>query len=344
MAAVNKKRKAERLLLRYLQPIEELEEVADTSSQQNNMTQPPLVLSIDPLKFIEQLPNFDGKGEDLFTFLELVEDIIPLLLQYDTSSQNLLLNRIKSKLRGKAREIIEINNHIRTWSEIRSVLVNSFGDKKSSFQIFDELRAVTFNSNSVEMYNQIKNILRRLNNKSKDQPNVEFSVQANNQTALNIFKDKLPEPMRSILFSRNPETLEKALDILVEGNYAYFNPFKNNRSEDKYPSGHNQSQKYSRPNHNFRNNSNNFRNNNGANNGQNQHNYRRNSINQNQRNFNANRSENVRQNQYSHPNNTRVEPMDVDKSINSRVNALESENTIENFPLEASETNNHFLI
>lgn len=357
-------RLTKRLELRYPDTIDEQE----ASPQQNMTPPPPLVLSIDPLKFIEQLPDFDGKSEELFTFVELVEDIIPLLLKYDTSSQNVLLNRIKSKLRGKAREMIEINNHVRTWSEIKLVLTNSFGDKKTNFQIFDELRAVTFNTNSADLYNQIKSILRRLNNKSKDQPNADFNIKANNLTALNIFKDKLPEPMRSILFSRNPQTLEESLDILFEGNYGYYNPSKN--SAYKYrnscsaeqnnvhrPRGRDppfNDNRRSMPNNN--NNQTNFnprpfQSNRVPNQSFNNPNFVQSTRTYNQPNFNprpfqSNRSRNFRQNQQfnSYPNNNRVEPMDVDRSINSRINALEEENVIENFPLEASETTNHSLI
>jgi len=368
-------RKLKRLQARYqVQDLETIQENTkevidritqeDTKQSLQKMTS-PLELDIDPLKFIERLPFFDGKSEEIFTFIEVVEDIVPIILKYDTSSQKLLLNRIKSKLRGKAREVIEINSHVKTWSEIKTVLVNNFGDKRSCFQIFDELRAVSFGVSSVEMYNQIKSILRRLNNKTKDQPNSEFNIKANNLTALNIFKDKLPEPMRSILFSRNPKDLEEALDILVEGNYAYYNPYKNKRNEYNHPKSYGDTRNYNRNNNksgNKLNRSNDNNNNNPS--GRSYHpndnrskNYNRQSQNgqNNNRNYVPNRftngSGNFRNNQNTqnqnirNANNTnnRPEPMEVDVSTNSRVNTLESEPRVkENFPLEASETT--FLI
>lgn len=313
-------------------------------------TSTPLVLNIDPLKYIERLPDFDGKSEEIFSFLELVEEIIPLILRYDTGSQRLLLNRIKSKLRGKAREIIEINNHVQSWSEIRSVLISSFGDKKSCFQIFDELRAVSFNTHSVELYNKIKSILRRLNNKSKDQPNPEFNAKANKLAALNIFKDKLPEPMRSILFCRKPETLEEALDILIESNYAYYNPFKSNPNQSKNP----RIREQTNPQIPTRNNNNHHNLN--RQNPNNTHNQTYNNLTRNNHrsHYNSsysqpNRSQNSRQNQHSYPdpnlnaNNNRPEPMDVDTSTNSRINSVEVE-SVENFQLVASENSNSYLI
>ena len=247
-----------------------------------------------------------------------MENITPLVLKYDLDSQNLLLTRIKSKLRGKAREVIEINNHVKVWSEIKTILINNFGDKKSTLQIFDELRSVTFTSNSVDLYNQIKNILRRLNNKAKDEPNSELTIIANIETGLKVFKNKLPEPMRSILFSRNPTTLEGALDILFEGNYAYYNPSRNNSYNNRNPRGREQNKENpQKPHYGSRPSNDNYKN------------------------------PNFKQNQQlnPNPNTSRPEPMDVDRSINSRVHSLETQNQIENFHLEASENkNNHFLI
>ncbi|XP_046811286.1 putative uncharacterized protein DDB_G0282499 [Lucilia cuprina] len=42
----------------------------------------------------------------------------------------------------------------------------------------------------------------------------------NMKTALNVFKEKIPEPMRTILTCRNPQTLEVAMEILFQASYA----------------------------------------------------------------------------------------------------------------------------
>ncbi|KNC21633.1 hypothetical protein FF38_03484 [Lucilia cuprina] len=45
-------------------------------------------------------------------------------------------------------------------------------------------------------------------------------VSMNNQrSALHIFKNKIPEPMKTILACRNPTSLEAAMDILYENGY-----------------------------------------------------------------------------------------------------------------------------
>ncbi|XP_055385907.1 uncharacterized protein LOC129614948 [Condylostylus longicornis] len=193
---------------------------ASTSSATAN-TIAPLQLTIDPMQYIQNLPEFNGKGEELYSFVELVDNICPLILRYDRSSQKILLNKVKSRVIYSAREVLEINNNTQSWSEMKSVLINNFRDSKTALQIYDELRAVSFATHSVDLFNEIKKVLRRLNNKVKTDPNSVFTTAINIETALKIFKDKLPEPMRFILYCRNPATIEEAMHILHECNYAY---------------------------------------------------------------------------------------------------------------------------
>ena len=46
---------------------------------QNNL----LTLQIDPLKFINSLPEFSGDYKELQTFINLVDRVIPILERYD---------------------------------------------------------------------------------------------------------------------------------------------------------------------------------------------------------------------------------------------------------------------
>ncbi|XP_055385933.1 ras-related protein RabX-like [Condylostylus longicornis] len=135
-----------------------------SSAAQPAAQHPKLSLSLDPMKYISELPEFGGKSHELFNFIGLVENIIPIVSKYDENGQIILLNKIKSKLVGKAREIVEINNHVSIWSEIKTILINNFGEKKTTLQIYEELQCVKFTSTPVDLYNQIKHILRRYRN------------------------------------------------------------------------------------------------------------------------------------------------------------------------------------
>lgn len=135
------------------------------------------------------LPDFHGEYKDLQNFLDLIDKVHPVLIKYDALSQSIFSDKIKSKLRGKAREVIEINNHVTTWTDMRTILINNFGDRLTLEELLDELRAATFKNNSVEFYNSIKSILRRLNNKTKqifatDATTSEANIRQNIKSAL----------------------------------------------------------------------------------------------------------------------------------------------------------------
>lgn len=239
----------------------------------NNNMATPRVLSIDPLKYLERVPEFNGKFGTLQNFINLIERITPLIIQYDEFSKGILSDIIKSKLTGKAREVIEINNHVHSWDDIKVVLNNNFGDRLSVEQLFDELRSQTFKTNAVDFYNDIKNILRRLNMKTEqdlqnDNINLKRYLDANINSALNVFKNKVPEPLKSILSCRNPTSLENAMKILHESGYAFFNNSKHNNMPNHRNNNNNNNNNYSNKNNRVqlhKNSQNSNRNNNNAN-------------------------------------------------------------------------------
>ncbi|CAD7078647.1 unnamed protein product [Hermetia illucens] len=195
---------------------------------------------IDPMKYLQKLPEFNGDPKELQTFIDLVDRVHPFLQTFDEASQLLFSDLIKSRLRGRAREAIEINCEAIAWIDIKNVLTNNFGDRKTCEQLYDELRAVTFKTHSADFYNEIKSKLRRLNNKILSilglGDDISEVVANNKRSALNIFKSKIPEPMKIVLTCRNPSTLEDAMDIFFSSGYAYIDvsrQIQNRRSRPK---------------------------------------------------------------------------------------------------------------
>lgn len=191
----------------------------------------PNTLNIDPIKYLTKLPTFDGNFKELYTFLDLVDRISPLLDTYDDTAKAIFLDIIKSKLCGSAKEISNINNHLKTWASLKTVLVNNFGDRLSLEQLYDQMRSLRFKSNAKNFYDEIVFLLSRLNMKARtvyqNQTGYESIIAANKRTALEVFKNKLIEPMRSIIICRNPNNIEDAIKILFDTSYAYYNPNPN---------------------------------------------------------------------------------------------------------------------
>lgn len=212
--------------------------------------------TLDPLKFLGRLPEFSGDKKDLYTFISLVDRIEPLFVRYDDLSQLLFFDLIKSKCNGKAKEAIEINFYAQTWSEIRTVLINYFGENQSVEQLYDNLRSTIFKTNTIGFYNDINDKLRSLNNKTVSDLGININseqiARTNMRTALDVFREKIPEPMKTILACRNPDSLEEAMNILFISGYANYevsdrkNPFENGNKNKSYINGRN-----SRSNQNF---------------------------------------------------------------------------------------------
>lgn len=319
------------------------------------MAQAPSV-TLDPIKYLKTLPEFNGTQHDLYNFITLIDRIHPVLTQYDQMSQLFFSDIIKSRLQGRAREIIEINFHVQSWAEIKNVLINNFGERLNLEELYDNMRAVVFRTNTTEFYNEIKDRLRRLNNKTNlimgDNPGTAEIAKNNMKSALNIFKAKIPEPMKTILTCRNPDTLEEAMEILFQAGYAYNGnkirqtenePRNRNFNKQNYKNDNRYNSNSQRPNlnsqykHNFNSNNYNRQNIQHRPNYNSQENYPRqnfqyrphNNSNQ-QRNYNSPyNTPNI-----SHQQSNQPEPMDVNTFQNIR-----NQPTYENFQFPASQEN-----
>ncbi|CAD7002004.1 unnamed protein product [Ceratitis capitata] len=145
--------------------------------------------------------------------------------------------------------------------------------------------------------------LRNLNNKTVlsigSGPAANECAKNNMKTALNIFKEKEPEPMRTILICRNPDSLETAMEILFQSGYAYVTSPNTTFSNHRTPNQEYKNLRIQKHN-NRQNNWNPFRQQNSGHNGQ---------PFQRQNSWNP-----FRQQEIPHTNNfPRPEPMDVNK-------------------------------
>lgn len=105
--------------------------------------------------------------------------------------------------------------------------MNNFGEKHSVEELYDGLRPVVFKTNAIDFYNEIKEKLGSLNNKTST--DFEMNARSNMKTLLIFLKKKIPEPMRTILACRNSNTLEDAMDMLFNSGYASYGTKNRNK-------------------------------------------------------------------------------------------------------------------
>ncbi|CAD7078719.1 unnamed protein product [Hermetia illucens] len=179
---------------------------------------PKLSITLDPIKHASHLPIFDGCWDQLKSFTDMVDVMVPILQDYDTSSQIIVSNIIKSRIVGKAKEILDSSPHITKWEEIKKILYANFSDQRNSSQLLNELRSTEFRGSIIDYINLIQKRLTNLNLKVEQEQKFNFVriIQDNHTIALEVLKNTMPEPVRTILFCRNPTSIENVIFILPE--------------------------------------------------------------------------------------------------------------------------------
>ncbi|CAD7078683.1 unnamed protein product [Hermetia illucens] len=182
-----------------------------------------LSITLDPIKHASHLPIFDGCRDQLKSFTDMVDVMVPILQDYDTSSQIIVSNIIKSRIVGKAKQILDSSPHITKWEEIKKMLYANFSDQRNSSQLLNELRSTEFRGSIIDYINLIQKRLTNLNLKVEQEQKFNFVriIQDNQTIALEVLKNNMPEPVRTILFCRNPTSIENVIFILSETGHLY---------------------------------------------------------------------------------------------------------------------------
>ncbi|XP_054734577.1 uncharacterized protein LOC129242041 [Anastrepha obliqua] len=174
---------------------------------------------------LSSIPSYDGNADALLSFVQRIDLMIPILESFPIEFKILLMGNIKDKIIGNARRSILINGNVDTWLEIKKILVDNHGEQKSVDELIDKIRSCRCDSTIENFYNNLNALLCRLNNALYFSYNnsLEINCESNGRIALNSFKYGLPEPVRSIIVSRNPKNLKDAYDIIKSNGYLKYN-------------------------------------------------------------------------------------------------------------------------
>lgn len=175
-------------------------------------------IRVDPIRYLQGIPEFSGRRGEVTGFVSAVDAIIPMLGGYDEFSLTLALQTIKNRFVGHAKMILEGYPHIQTWTELRRVLDLHFQDDKSSERLIDEMRSQQFKGNIQEFYNLLLSYKRRImvqaERENQDLRGGATTAEAIDRVAIDVFTDRMPPLIGTILESRNPTTLEEAMRII----------------------------------------------------------------------------------------------------------------------------------
>lgn len=174
--------------------------------------------ALDISVMLKIVPFYDGKSDELHKFCTCA-DIIWSPLK-DKSDKSLFLELIKTKLCGKAYEVVKYSD-FENWTDLKNALSKQFIQRRSQGTVSAELIQINQNKNeNIRSFSdRIEKLLNELNDiciekQGKKNANIIFSM--NESIALNSFQNGIHEPIRTIIKSHKfkflSESIEQALD------------------------------------------------------------------------------------------------------------------------------------
>ena len=309
------------------------------------------------LKRLKEIDNFNGERINLENFLNEIDNTIPLFVKYDVDSQKIILDTIKNKFTEKAKILIQLKlKKCNDWDQIKTLLKKTFENPISESKLYEQLLTTRNKRNINNFHYELTLILNDLNLKISSDPFKEIKLNAYNASALRTFIAGLPDYARGTVISQNFTDIDEALKYLEETelintdittdkrNYQYFDRKRNFHNNNSHNNNYHNNNFHK--NSNFCNSSSNFNNN--FNKSKYFCNYCKKSGHTEDRCYTKRNQSNSGQ---SKQNQNQPEPMDVDprssqirrQHHNEILPEIKQNIEIENFPLEASETQSlHF--
>lgn len=172
---------------------------------------------------IEMVPTYDGNPNQLYRYLDTAGTV---LIQFyipenpDCFQNQLVLNSILGKLRGKAEEVVNINGAT-TWEVVKGVLLQHFSDQRDENSLTRDLvNMKQDNDDPQSFYNRCMHILNTIIN--------YVNLHENNDTVkeckrnffrsqcLKTFLAGLREPLGSTIRAMRPNDMPSALQYIKE--------------------------------------------------------------------------------------------------------------------------------
>ncbi|CAD7006144.1 unnamed protein product [Ceratitis capitata] len=187
-------------------------------------------IKFDPLRFINRMGEYNGENTaELVQFVNKVELLLHSMNNYSIQSQKFIVLQIRDKIVGKANTtLLRYSIDTTNWNEIKRVLIENFSERNTFLQLHEKAEKV-IHKNITQTYNELSNILTRMNNKYhlSTERLIDRTPESNEESILNLFKEKIPINAASIIISRNIKTLFEAYR-----NSQQFNDYAGNRKQN----------------------------------------------------------------------------------------------------------------
>ncbi|XP_045765853.1 uncharacterized protein LOC123867719 [Maniola jurtina] len=173
-----------------------------------------------PKEIVQLIPLFGGDKRQLNLYLRKCQYVIDRFKGSD--EQNLyVFNVITSRLKDDAAALLSEREDIVTWSALKDLLIQHFGDPRSEACISVELESLKIypGESFLDFCNRIQTVRSLLMSKVNACDDLEMKRSKAiiyNNTALNVFLYNLPEHMVRVIRLKAPTSLETALSMVLE--------------------------------------------------------------------------------------------------------------------------------
>ncbi|XP_049307555.1 chloride channel protein E-like [Bactrocera dorsalis] len=193
----------------------------------------------DILAFVEQLPKFEGPPDNLEKFITSVEELLLLIKSVDqTPYGQLLLRGVRNKIIGKADEALILCDTRLNWDDVKTNLKRLYSSKKTEAMLLREIQTLPDGLTMGKLFFTIIKLRSQLTTLAKDIDQNSYGLAAKralyDEICLNAFIVGLKDPLRTIIRTRNPETIEKAYEYgQIEQSFFYQNRQQEDRNHDR---------------------------------------------------------------------------------------------------------------
>lgn len=181
----------------------------------------------------DNIPDFDGNAKQLGRFIGVCENFISNFQNPNNPRDPInvcILDTILGKLKYRAADLIYSRSEINNWQSIKETLKITFSDQRSIDCLIQDLFSLKpfKNETPIQFGMRVQDARSLLHSKlNNDINNIHertIKMQHYDEFALKTFINGLPYNMQLVVRLKNPDSLEKAIALVMEEeNFIYLN-------------------------------------------------------------------------------------------------------------------------
>lgn len=181
-------------------------------------------------EYLDMIPEYNGEPTMLSRFISICDKVVAkffVVENPDDFQNEYLFSSILSKLKGQALEVV-VNSNTYSWTEVRKILLATYLDRRDCFTLNLEMSELK-QENQESPFKFYERINKLLNLQIAFFTNHENSARDVlctyvRKLALRVLLRGLQEPLGSLMRTKDPNSLEEALNMLTNDFQ-----FKNNK-------------------------------------------------------------------------------------------------------------------